>query len=289
MATAKRAATKDAAAKGTTSTAVTKWEEELAKQADVASAMEANAGGGQFFSLKSGILSWQDAPLPGNQMAVIIVDGILENVFYEGEYDPDTPQGPTCFAFGREEKTIEPHELVVEAGNAQADQCHGCPMNEWGTADKGKGKACRNSRRLAMIPAGNFDAAGKFVMFDDADHFASTPIAVLKLPVTSVKGYAGFVKQVAGALRRPPHGIITRVKVVPDPKSQFKVLFEPIMNVPDEYMSIVMQRHEEGKSTIDFPYQPFDAEAAPAPKAKSRAAQRPPVKSKPAAKGGRKY
>ena len=140
-----------------------------------------------------------------------------------------------------------------------------------------------------MIPAGNFDQAGKFQLFEDEDHFQSTPIAFMKLPVTSVKGYAGFVKQVAGALRRPPHGIITRVKVVPDPKSQFKVLFEPIMNVPDEYMSIVMQRHDEAKSTIDFPYQPFDAEAAaPAPKAKSRAAQRPPVKSKPAVKG-RKY
>ena len=89
MATAKRATTKDAAAKGT-GTAITKWEEELAKQADVASAMEANAGGGQFFSLKSGILSWQDAPLPGNQMAVIIVDGILENVFDQlAVRDPD--------------------------------------------------------------------------------------------------------------------------------------------------------------------------------------------------------
>lgn len=261
------------------STALVKWDEELAKQAEVAAGMEANTGGGQFFSLKSGILSWQDAPLPNNQMAVVILDSILENVFYEGKYDPDTPQGPTCFAFGREEKTLAPHTIVIEAGNAQCGAsglCDGCEMNEWGSSDVGRGKACRNTRRLAMIPAGTFNQADKFELIEDEEHFASTAIGFMKLPVTSVKGYASFVKQVAGALRRPPFGIVTKVKVVPDPKSQFKVVFEPIMNLPDELMSAIMQRHEEAKSTIDFPYQPNDEEAAPPPpKRGSRAAQKP--------------
>ena len=259
------------------STALVKWDEELAKQAEVAAGMEANTGGGQFFSLKSGILSWQDAPLPNNQMAVVILDSILENVFYEGKYDPDTPQGPTCFAFGRDEKTMSPHKIVIEASNQQCGAsglCNGCEMNEFGTAEVGRGKACRNTRRLAMIPAGTIEN-GKFELIEDEEHFASTAIGFMKLPVTSVKGYASFVKQVAGALRRPPFGIVTKVKVVPDPKSQFKVVFEPIMNIPDELMGAIMQRHEEAKSTIDFPYQPADEEKAPPPKRGSRAAQKP--------------
>lgn len=279
MATKKQPASK--------STALVKWDEELAKQAEVAAGMEANTGGGQFFSLKSGILSWQDAPLPNNQMAVVILDSILENVFYEGKYDPDTPQGPTCFAFGREEKTLAPHTIVIEAGNAQCGAsglCDGCEMNEWGSSDVGRGKACRNTRRLAMIPAGTFNQAGKFELIDDEEHFASTAIGFMKLPVTSVKGYASFVKQVAGALRRPPFGIVTKVKVIPDPKSQFKVVFEPIMNLPDELMGAIMQRHEEAKSTIDFPYQPNDEEQAPPPKRGSRTAQKPAAKAR-----GRKY
>lgn len=266
------------------STEVVKWDDELAKQAEIAAGMEANTGGGQFFSLKSGILSWQDAPLAGNQMAVVVLDSVLENVFYEGKYDPDTPQGPMCFAFGRDEKDLAPHSIVMEAGNNQSEGCHDCPMNEWGSADVGRGKACRNTRRLAMIPAGTFDQNGKFELNEDVEHYASTAIGFMKLPVTSVKGYASFVKQVAGTLRRPPFGIVTKVKVVPDAKSQFKVVFEPIMSLPDELMSAIMQRHEEAEATIDFPYQPNE-EVEAAPK-RSKAA----VKPKPTVKrGARKY
>lgn len=266
-------------------TAVMKWDEELAKQAAIAAGMEDSTASGQFFSLKGGVLQWNDAPLQGNQMAVVILDSILENVFYEGKYDPEVPQGPICFAFGRVETELEPHKLVVEASNQQHDHCAGCPMNEWGSAEVGRGKACRNTRRLAMIPAGTFSEAGKFQLIADVEHFESAAVGYMKLPVTSVKGYASFVKQVAGALQRPPFGIVTKVKVVPDPKSQFKVVFEPIVNLPDELMTTIMKRHTDAKAAIDFPYTPFEEEPAPA---KSRDAQRPPVKGGKKA-AGRKY
>lgn len=246
------------------SKAVVSWADELGKYADEAAGMEVNTGGGQFFSLKSGVLSWQDNPLQNNQMAVVILDSIMENVFYDGEYDPDNPLGPSCFAFGRDERAMAPHPLVTEAKNQKCGPsglCEGCPMNAWGTADKGKGKACRNTRRLAMIPAGNFNqATGKFELIKDEDHFSLTTIGLMKLPVTSVKGYASFVKQVAGTLRRPPFGIATKVRVIPDAKTQFKVLFEPLINLPDTLMTVIMKRHEEAKTMIDFPYQPNDEE-----------------------------
>ena len=269
------------AVKKSASTAVMKWDEELAKQAEIASGMEASAGGGNFFSTKSGVLSWQDAAMPNNQMGAIILDSIMENVFYEGKYDPDTPQGPTCFAFGRDETKMAPHKIVVDAGNEQCGTsglCSGCDKNEWGSAETGKGKACRNTRRLAMIPAGQFNQSGKFELIDNPEHYDTAVIGYMKLPVTSVKGYAGFVKQIAGALHRPPFGIITKVRVTPDVKTQFKVIFEPIMNVPDELMPSIMKRHAEAKTLIDFPYQPFEEQEAPAPKP-SRAAQKP-AKSK---------
>ena len=98
----------------TSSNALIPWEEQLARDAEVAVAMEANTGGGQFFSVKGGVLAFNDAPLPGNQMAVVILDSILENVFYEGEYDPSTPMAPTCFAFSRDELTMGPHQTVID-------------------------------------------------------------------------------------------------------------------------------------------------------------------------------
>jgi hypothetical protein len=270
------------------STAVANWDEELAAAAAAAAAQEASTSSGQFFGLRAGVLTFNDAPLPNNEMAVIILDAVLENVFYGGAYDPDTPQSPVCFAFGRDEKTMEPHANVdsEEGFDRQHQSCHGCPNNEFGSADVGKGKACRNTRRLAMISAGTLERIGRsdsttFTAFEDVEHFETSPIGFMKLPVMSVKGYAAFVKQVAGALQRPPHAIFTKVRVVPDAKSQFRVLFEPIGQVPNELLGAVMARHREATESIEFPYTPRSddfEQAKPAPKRGGKAA--PPARGK---------
>jgi hypothetical protein len=270
---------KTAAAKTSSRKDVALWEEQLAQQADVAAKQEESAAGGQFFSVKGGILSWNDAPLPNNQMAVIILDSILETTYYEGRYDPDVPQSPVAFAFGRDEKTLTWHENSDPAFAGQL--CSESDVCQWGSADTGKGKAARETRRLAMIPAGSLNNRGDFEIYDE-EHFTDASIGFMKLPVTSVKGFASFVTQIAGTLRRPPHGIITKVRVVPDAKTQFKVLFEPIENVPNDIMGIIMKRHEEAMSVIDFPYQP--PEEVEPPKRGGKAKPAKPAKEAPPAK-----
>lgn len=271
-------------------TALVKWDEELAKQAQLAAAVEESTATGSFFSLKSGQLSFNDTPLPNNEMAVIILDSLLENVYYGGKYDPDNVQPPICFAFGRDEKTIAPHKVVIEAGQSMAGssgQCQGCEMNEWGTAETGRGKACRNTRRLAMIPGGTFEN-GRFKAFTDEEALQTSAIGYMKLPVTSVKGYAAFVKQVVGALKRPPHAIYTRVSVRPDPNTQFKVVFEPLSQIPNELLGVVMQRHDEAKQSIEFPYTLDREEQAPTSRGRSGKAASPARgKPAPAARGKR--
>src|SRR4029077_7888311 len=93
----------------TTSTAVANWEQELEQQAQVAAGMAASTGDAQFFSVRAGQLSFGGMPLPGNQMGVVILDAILENVYYEGEFNPDEPAPPTCFAFARDAALLTPH------------------------------------------------------------------------------------------------------------------------------------------------------------------------------------
>lgn len=225
-------------------TEVMKWEEQMAKEAEVAAKQEEGVAGGQFFSLKGGRLSWMDNELPNNEMAVIILDSVLENVFYEGAYNPDNVQSPTCFAFGRDAKTMAP-----SIDDPVSKVCEGCPKNEWGSADTGRGKACSNVRRLAMIPAGELKET--FEMYDD---FEATE-GYMKLNVMSVKGYANYVTQLANTIHRPPYGVVTRVKVVPDNKSQFRVTFEAMQELDGKVMPTIMKRHEEVASIIDFPYQ----------------------------------
>lgn len=280
------------ATKKAQSTAVTTWDEELAKYAEQSAKQEAHVGGGKFFGLKAGQLTYDGEPVVGNRMACVIVDSILENVYYEGDYEPDTPQTPTCYAFGRDEATMTPHQKVWDKGNQQCGAsklCQGCQWNEYGTANKGKGKACRNTRRLAIIPAGSFDKKGELSLIEDVDHFESTQLAFMKLPVTSTKAFAAYVKQVAAVLKRPPFAMITEVSVVPDPKSQFKVQFEAMGPAPDELIPVLINRNKEAAGVIDFPYGDA-AEEEEKPKAKSKAAQKPALaKAAPAKAARRKY
>lgn len=274
-----------AAAQTSSSTEVANWDEELAKAAVAAAAQEAASGGGQFFSVKAGVLSFDGAPFPNNTMAAIIIDNIFENVFYEGKYDPNNLTPPTCFAFGRDEATMAPHATVFEHNQEQNDVCRGCPRNEWGSAETGRGKACRNTRRLALLPAGIFNKAGVFEPIEDADEVLKGPVGYLKLPVTSIKGYAGFVKQVATLEGRPPYGIFSKVTTVPDTNTQFKVVFESLGKIPNHMMAAVMKRNAEIKAAIDFPYN-LDVEEKPAEQPRGRG--RGQAAAKPAATG-RKY
>lgn len=259
-----------------TNTQIQKWDEELAAAAQVVVESEV-ASGGQFFSVRGGVLQFNDAPLPGNEVAVVIVDYIFENVFYEGEFNPEQPQGPTCFAFARSENDLAPHAMVVEK---QHDKCSGCPRNEWGSADRGRGKACRNIRRLGLILAGDLKN-GQFTQYD-AEHFATAQPGYLKVPVTSVKGFASFAKQVAAVLRRPPWAIFTKVKVVSDPRTQFRVVFEPISEVPNELLSVLKKRNDEVSQLIAFPYVPMeDAADQPAPRAAQRTKSQPKKSAPP--------
>lgn len=258
------------ATKKTKSTAVANYDEQLAAMMQQEVETEkAVSSGGKFISTKGGQLSFDGNQMKDNEMYVVIVDHIFENTYYEGRFNPETPQPPTCFAFGRNEKDLIPHVNVVEAEQNPCDACDGCPMNEWGS--DGKGKACKNVRRLALIPAGHVDRKSDELELYGEDHFATAEIAYLKLPVTSTKGFSTYIKQVAQAYNKPVLGVITRVYVTPDAKTQYKVNFEAIDEVPAELLGTLMQRRSAVMEEIDFPYSLERVEEEP----KSRGRQAP--------------
>jgi len=91
----------------------------------------------------------QSSPGP---MDVCVLDFAWFMVHYPGVYNSNNPQQPNCFAIGRdkpESGLLKPHESVT---NPQFTDCAGCPKNEWGSAPTGKGKACKNQRRLIIVP-----------------------------------------------------------------------------------------------------------------------------------------
>jgi len=240
-------------------TALAKWDEKLAQQAAAAAEQEASTGGGQFFSLRGGKLSLDEAPIPNNEIACIIVDSILENTHYEDEFNADDVQSPSCFAFGRSEGEMSPHE---DAPAPVDESCAECPNNKFGSADRGRGKACRNRRRLALIPCGTLKRDGSFDAFD-AEELKSQTVAYLGLPPTSINSFGAYVKKLASVIKRPPHAVFTKISLVDDSKTMFKLVFEDLGPVPNAALPVVMELHDAQRDVIGFPYQQREEEVQP--------------------------
>lgn len=269
----------------TTGTDVANYDEELAALAGASSTLTDSGGGGRFFSTRAGVLQFDDVALPGNQMAVIVGAWCLENVYYEEAYDADNRTPPTCFAFCKnpdEKDEMGPPDIVdkEDVFDRQSELCSDCPQNEWGSAAKGRGKACGNRRRLALLPAGTYQQQGRnggyeLELIDDADHFRSCDEAFLKVPVMSGKGFDSYVKEIADQFRKPLFAAYTRIYLTPDPKSQFKVNFELIEMVEDKgVLGTLLQRYKKLHEEIDFPYTPFEADEEDAKPTKAGAAKK---------------
>lgn len=263
--------------------ALTAYKKRMATRADEYANEEITSG--SFITTRGGVLKFGEEELPGNEMLVVVLDAIHENTYYPGKFDPDVLLPPKCFAFGRNEKDMEPHENVPDSDTEeaktshfelQADMCSECPHSEWGSADTGRGKACANRRRLAVIPAGRFEATGKrreteMEVFDDPEHFREADIAFMKLPVTSVKAWSKYVHQLRKEHQTPPFGVLTHIYLENDPVTQFKVHFELVEVIENEdILNIMFARNEEAMELIEQPYNEPSEEELEQPKAKAR-------------------
>jgi hypothetical protein len=82
---------------------------------------------------------------------IIVVDLLPEvsREFYANDYDPDAKATlPDCWS----NDGVKPE---AEAANKQAASCAKCPKNVDGSGNKGKGRACRFKRRIAVLIAGD--------------------------------------------------------------------------------------------------------------------------------------
>lgn len=242
-------------------TAVVTWQEELAKQAAAAASGEPPLS--QFLSFRGGQLTYNEAPIPGNKLEVIVLDSAFENAWYPWAFDPNKPKSPACYAVGRVQTELAPREdeeegWVVE--DRQSDVCATCDKNEWGSdPDGGKGKACKNQRRLSLIDAN--------VLKTGPEGIAAASIVYARLPVTSVKLYSSYIIQIANVVKRPPYGVISELSVVPDPRSQFLIKWSYIAEIPDAAILALMEKNKAlvAANSLIFPYPPNVEEPPPPP------------------------
>jgi hypothetical protein len=129
-------------------------------------------------------------------------------------------------------------------------------MNEFGTADRGRGKHCKNIVRLAVISCGSLKG-NTYKQFAKPELLQAVQIGFLKVPVTSVKTWTAFSVSSAEALQTSSQLIATRIKVVPDAANQFAVTFEALGVLPQAFYPVVHQKVQEAKKTIYNPYAPY--------------------------------
>lgn len=239
---------------------------ELAAEAKEAAAVERPAV--SKLSTANGQLKYMGDEVAGNNMDVLVMYASHRNVWYSGAYNRDNIKNPDCFALSDTDEG-----MIPGGANPVHPTCDGCPKNEWKSdikqdGTKGKGKACKQSRRLVLMPAGAIESV---------QSIKSAELALLDLPVTSAKNYGAFVNTVAATVGVPGWCVIANVKVQPS-KNQFEVVLTPLKVLPSaEIVAAVRTRLADAKRLALEPYDetsPTNSAVIQAERAKAEAAGR---------------
>ena len=94
-----------------------------------------------------------DEPASSIEVVILASNPNKSKVYYESGYEQGSTAKPTCYS----NDGVGP---AADAEEPQAKKCATCPHNQWGsriTDNGGKGKACGDSMRLAIAPAGQIN------------------------------------------------------------------------------------------------------------------------------------
>lgn len=184
----------------------------------------------------------------------VIVDFVSANMLFDGPYDKDNPSAPGCFAVGPEPTTLVP---TNNSPNKQAETCAVCPNNQFGSA--GKGKACKNTRLLAIQPLDGDDGS----------------VFVLSVPPTSIKYFDSYVHTLAGKHRLPPVGVVTKISL--DKNETFaSPRFEVVRPLANDELGTFMESRTAARERL-VAEPDFSQYHAPAPVGRGNARGAAPV------------
>lgn len=144
---------------------------------------------------------------PRSNLEVVIVKSNphLSKVFYQSGYEEGSQAKPTCYS-------NDGTRPADDAQTPQAEKCAVCPNNVWGSriTDNGsKGKACSDSRRLAVAPVADLE----------------NPM-LLRVPAASLKDLTAYAEMLTRR-RAPYQAVVTKVGFdhsVAHPQFTFKVV-----------------------------------------------------------------
>jgi hypothetical protein len=220
-----------------------KWEEELAREAKEVAALETPALAK--ISLQAGVMQYQGVAVPGNKMECIILAMAFERRFDTKPFDPSNISPPDCFSLSLDDSDdVGPWPTIEEP---QSDTCATCIQNQWQPNPRKPGKnhkPCKERRRLIIIPKSALETG-----------ILKAEMAMITVPVTSIRYWGAYVNQVAAAYRRAPWRVVTEISVHPDPRTQFAVKFATVDVFGEEYFADISTKRNEAIKAV---LQPWD-------------------------------
>lgn len=183
----------------------------------------------------------------GNILNVVILADVFDHSYYDRPYDPDTVSPPACFAINPVNSELAPH---ATSPVVQASSCGECPMNEFGSSSNGKGKACRNGRRLLVA-----------AVTDGVPDLVN--LAIINLAPTSLKSYAKYAKSLATIKKLPIWAVVTTLSFDDDATwPQIVTNFNGVLD--GNYINGIAPRLAEFAESVSVPYDVTNYEAVSA-------------------------
>lgn len=193
---------------------------------------QVQAPGARSISVKGKVFTFPNGQSTQDPIEVVILDFRNYNRYYTAAYNEQKPEPPACFAINSMIDQMAPHEDVAKPVH---DTCVGCPMNQWGSAPRGgKGKACRNTVRLAVIPP---------------DAKADDEALILNVSPTGLRSWSTLVATYE-AIQQHPMEYVTKVSF--DPNAAYPSLVFASLR-PFENLEIAWAIRERSQQALDAP------------------------------------
>lgn len=251
------------------------WEQRLLDKAKQQRESVAGIGGGMFASIKGGTLKINDNPVPGNAIGCVVLGHMTCKAWFEKDYDPHANASPTCYAYGRDGQNFKGMQPHAESDDKQATSCDDCPKNVFGTAKTGRGKACRDSFKIAIIQSGDLGGNGVFMPYGDnakgIDRLTKADVVMMSIPATSLASFAAHVRSMNDSQLRPLFGVHTKIIVDKDQTGEYPtVKFECLGLLTEKQVGVAESRVAAAMDELMRPFPKLDGPAKPAAKAPAK-------------------
>lgn len=217
------------------------FEEKMKQLATQQAAQE--TGGGNYISLRGGVMTYMDQPMPNNELECIILGASGEHSYYDQPFDPDRIIPPKCFSVFDLDDEPTPHDNVpADQKQDEGEGCKNCWAHKFKSAENGRGRACSVRRRLAVVA------------LTDLEDLENADVAVVKVPPTSVSNWSKFINRLSAQYSRPSFMVGTRMYVTPHAKFQFQLNFEPKVMLEEDVFEQLLSMHEGVEPLLMAPF-----------------------------------